>query len=62
MVDDYDLVATQRVNPSQPLLDFLSQAKEAGLHVIVTRRTGGAVPAMYDPVVGKLREISSPGW
>ncbi|MQA09618.1 MAG: type VII secretion protein EccCa [Pseudonocardiaceae bacterium] len=61
IVDDYDLVATQSGNPLQPIAEFMPQAKDVGLHVIVTRRTGGAARATYDPVIGKLKEISSPG-
>jgi S-DNA-T family DNA segregation ATPase FtsK/SpoIIIE len=61
VVDDYDLVATQAGNPLQPLSEFLPQAKDVGLHLVVTRRTGGASRATYDPVIGKLKEISSPG-
>ncbi|GLZ39920.1 type VII secretion protein EccCa [Actinokineospora sp. NBRC 105648] len=61
IVDDYDLVATQGNNPLQPIAEFLPQAKDVGLHVITARRTGGASRAMFDPVLGKLREIASPG-
>jgi S-DNA-T family DNA segregation ATPase FtsK/SpoIIIE len=32
-----------------------------GLHIIAARRTGGASRAMFDPVLGKLREIAAPG-
>jgi S-DNA-T family DNA segregation ATPase FtsK/SpoIIIE len=61
IVDDYDLVAPQGNNPLQPLSEFLPQAKDVGLHVIAVRRTGGASRAMFDPILGKLREIASPG-
>jgi DNA segregation ATPase FtsK/SpoIIIE, S-DNA-T family len=61
IVDDYDLVATQAGNPLQPLSEFLPQAKDVGLHMIVARRTGGASRSTYDPIIGKLKEISSPG-
>ncbi|OLR90604.1 type VII secretion protein EccCa [Actinokineospora bangkokensis] len=61
IVDDYDLVATQGNNPLAPLAEFLPQAKDVGLHVVAVRRTGGAARAMFDPVLGKLREIASPG-
>jgi S-DNA-T family DNA segregation ATPase FtsK/SpoIIIE len=61
IVDDYDLVATQAGNPLQPISEFLAQAKDVGLHVIVARRTGGASRATYDPIIGKLKEIASPG-
>jgi S-DNA-T family DNA segregation ATPase FtsK/SpoIIIE len=61
LVDDYDLVATQSSNPLKPLSEFLAQAKDVGLHVVVARRTGGASRAAYDPIIGKLKEIAAPG-
>ncbi|WP_236797087.1 type VII secretion protein EccCa, partial [Amycolatopsis sp. GM8] len=61
LVDDYDLVATQTTNPLKPLAEYLPQAKDVGLHVIVARRTGGAARASYDPIIGKLKEIAAPG-
>lgn len=61
VVDDYDLVVTQGNNPLQPLAEFLAQAKDVGLHLVAVRRTGGASRALYDPVIGKLKEIASPG-
>ncbi|MCT2587408.1 type VII secretion protein EccCa [Actinophytocola gossypii] len=60
VVDDYDLVCPQGNNPLQPLAEFIPQAKDVGLHIVATRRTGGAGRAMYDPVLGKLKEIASP--
>ncbi len=62
LVDDYDLVATQGgPNPLAPLLEFLAQAKDVGLHLIVTRRSGGAARALFEPVIARLRELSTPG-
>lgn len=61
LVDDYDLVATQSTNPLKPLSEFLAQAKDVGLHLIVVRRTGGASRAAYDPVIGKLKELAATG-
>jgi len=61
LVDDYDLVASGPTNPLQPILEYLPQARDVGLHLIVTRRAGGASRAMYDPVIQRLRELSSPG-
>jgi S-DNA-T family DNA segregation ATPase FtsK/SpoIIIE len=61
IVDDYDLVVTQTNNPLKPLAEYLAQAKDVGLHIIAARRTGGASRAMFDPVLGKLREIAAPG-
>jgi S-DNA-T family DNA segregation ATPase FtsK/SpoIIIE len=61
LVDDYDLVATGPSNPLLPLLDYLAQARDVGLHLIMTRRSGGAGRAMFEPVIQRLRELSSPG-
>jgi S-DNA-T family DNA segregation ATPase FtsK/SpoIIIE len=61
IVDDYDLVATSSGNPLQPLQEFLPQAKDVGMHMVVTRRSGGASRASFDPILGKLKELSSPG-
>jgi DNA segregation ATPase FtsK/SpoIIIE, S-DNA-T family len=61
LVDDYDLVATSTTNPLRKISDFLAQAKDVGLHLVAVRRTGGASKAMYDPIIGKLKEIAAPG-
>ena len=61
LVDDYDLVATGPVNPLHPLLDYLVQARDIGLHLVLTRRSGGAGRALYEPVIQRLRELSTPG-
>jgi S-DNA-T family DNA segregation ATPase FtsK/SpoIIIE len=61
LIDDYDLVAGGTVNPLAPLLEFLPQARDVGLHVAITRRVGGASRAMFDPVIGRIRELASPG-
>ena len=61
LVDDYDLVATPGNNPLAPLLDVLPQARDIGLHIIVTRRVGGASRALFEPVLQRLRELDTPG-
>ncbi len=61
LVDDYDLVATGGSNPITPLLEYLAQARDVGLHLIVTRRAGGAGRAQFDPVLQRLRELGAPG-
>jgi len=55
VIDDYDLVATDRRNPLMPLVEFLPQAKDVGLHLVVTRRSGGAARAMFEPLPAGLR-------
>jgi DNA segregation ATPase FtsK/SpoIIIE, S-DNA-T family len=61
LVDDYDLVASGPSNPLAPLLEHLAQARDVGLHLVLTRRSGGAARALYEPVIQRLRELSSPG-
>lgn len=60
MIDDYDLVSTGSAynSPLAPLVEYLPQARDIGLRVIVTRRSGGAGRAMGDPVIGRLRDLS----
>jgi S-DNA-T family DNA segregation ATPase FtsK/SpoIIIE len=60
LVDDYDLVAAGS-NPLVGLLDLLSQAGDVGLHLIIARRSGGAARAMFEPILGRLRELATPG-
>ncbi|TDB73919.1 type VII secretion protein EccCa [Micromonospora sp. KC723] len=61
LVDDYDLVASGGSNPLSALHELLPQARDIGLHLIVTRRVGGIARALYEPVLQRLRELDSPG-
>jgi S-DNA-T family DNA segregation ATPase FtsK/SpoIIIE len=61
LVDDYDLVTTQLNNPLLPLLDLLPQGRDIGLHVVVTRRSGGAGRAMYEQFLARLRDVGAMG-
>lgn len=57
IVDDYDMVAVGQ-NPLEPLLEFLPQARDVGMHLIVARRSGGAARALYDKVLGRMKDLS----
>ena len=61
LVDDYDLVVAGPTNPLLPLLEYLPQARDIGLHLVLTRRSGGAGRALFEPVIQRLRELSAPG-
>ncbi|MBN9177621.1 MAG: type VII secretion protein EccCa [Microbacterium sp.] len=61
LVDDYDLVATSQGNPLVPLQPLLAQAADLGLHVILTRRTGGASRAAYDPIIQRFTDLGATG-
>ena len=59
MIDDYDLISGSSLNhPLGPLVEYLPQARDIGLRVIVTRRSGGAGRAMMDQFIGRLRDMS----
>ena len=63
LIDDYDLVAAPgtAAHPLLSIAEFLPQAKDVGLHVVVARRCGGAGRALFDPLLGRLRELGAPG-
>jgi len=61
VVDDYDLVGVASGNPLLPLVEYLPQARDLGLHLVVARRTGGAARTALDPVIQRLNDLSTPG-
>jgi S-DNA-T family DNA segregation ATPase FtsK/SpoIIIE len=60
IIDDYEMVATSD-NPLRPLVELLPQARDIGIHVILARSMGGSGRAMFDPVIQRIKEMSSPG-
>ncbi len=61
LIDDYDMVGTAQGNPLLALTEFLPQARDIGLHVILSRAAGGAGRGMFDGVMQRVREMGSPG-
>ncbi|KQS59219.1 secretion protein EccC [Geodermatophilus sp. Leaf369] len=61
VIDDFDLVAASNPNPLLPLVDFLAQGRDVGLHVVLTRRSGGAGRAQFEPFLMRLKELGTPG-
>ncbi|KZM69216.1 type VII secretion protein EccCa [Nocardia terpenica] len=59
VVDDYDLVVTSSGNPLSPLVEYLAHGKDVGFHLVLARRAGGASRAMYEPVIGRMRDLVS---
>ncbi|MBE7192544.1 MAG: type VII secretion protein EccCa [Gordonia polyisoprenivorans] len=59
VVDDYDMVATSSGNPLLPLIDLASHARDIGMHIVLARRSGGLGRALFDPVIGRLKDLSS---
>lgn len=62
LIDDYDLIAGGSLShPLAPLIEYLPQARDIGLRVVVARRIGGAARAMMDPIIGRLKDLSCNG-
>jgi DNA segregation ATPase FtsK/SpoIIIE, S-DNA-T family len=62
VVDDYDLVAASSPNPLLGLIEYLPQGRDLGLHLVLARRTGGMSRALFDPVIQRLNDLSTPGF
>ncbi|MFI7217807.1 type VII secretion protein EccCa [Micromonospora maritima] len=61
LVDDYDLVAGGPSNPLRALEEHLPHARDVGLHLVLARRSGGAGRTSYEPIIQRLRELSTAG-
>jgi S-DNA-T family DNA segregation ATPase FtsK/SpoIIIE len=61
LVDDYDLVVTPGSNPLAPLTEFLAQGRDVGLHVVITRRAGGAGRALFEQFLTRMRDVGAIG-
>jgi S-DNA-T family DNA segregation ATPase FtsK/SpoIIIE len=60
-VDDYETIVTPSGNPIAPLVDYLLQARDVGLHLILARQVGGAARSAFEPVFQRLKEMGTPG-
>jgi S-DNA-T family DNA segregation ATPase FtsK/SpoIIIE len=61
LLDDYDLIATSGGNPIHALHEFLPQARDIGLHIVLSRSAGGAGQGMFEPIMRALRDMGTPG-
>ncbi|OON71824.1 type VII secretion protein EccCa [Streptomyces tsukubensis] len=62
VVDDYDLVGGGHRSPLAPLIDYLPQARELGLHLVTARRVSGLMRGqMSEPLLSRLRELGADG-
>ena len=62
LIDDYDLIPGGSMNhPLGPLVEYLPQARDVGLRVVIARRIGGAGRAIMDPILGRLKDLSCHG-
>ncbi|MER8088814.1 type VII secretion protein EccCa [Streptomyces sp. NPDC094048] len=63
VVDDFEMVGggpLSGASPFTPLLEFLAQGNELGLHVVVARSANGASRGMGDPLLRQLLEVNTP--
>ena len=61
VVDDYDMVGG-RQSPLAPLADFVPQARELGLHIVLARRVGGfSRSVMSEPLFTQVKELGADG-
>ena len=58
VIDDYDLVGGGG-NPLVSLSEVLPHARDLGLHLLVARRSSGAARAMFEPLLGGLRDAGA---
>ncbi|WP_163512836.1 type VII secretion protein EccCa [Fodinicola acaciae] len=61
VVDDYDLVSGSSGSPLSPLIPYLAQGHDLGMHLVLARRTGGASRSIFEGVVQQLNDLSTPG-
>ena len=55
IVDNLDLVADMAF---APLLSVLPHARDVGLHVVITRKSGGCVRALFQPFLAEIKDQS----
>ena len=62
VVDDYHMVAQRgAMNPLDPLKDIIVDGRDTGLHVIAARNIAQADMALYDSVLGQMKNLNCSG-
>ena len=59
-IDDYDSLGTTSSGPLSPLVEYLPIGSDIGFHIVVARRVGGMSRSAFEPVLQRLREMSTP--
>ncbi|MEU0506996.1 type VII secretion protein EccCa [Nocardia sp. NPDC005998] len=63
VIDDYHMVAQRGMpNPLEPLKDIIVDGRDTGLHVIAARSIAQADTALYDSVLGQIKNLNSSGF
>ncbi|MEU1985852.1 type VII secretion protein EccCa [Nocardia sp. NPDC019395] len=62
VVDDYHMVAQRgQMNPLDPLKDLIVDGRDTGFHLIAARNIAQADSAMFDSVLGQVKNLNSSG-
>ncbi|MBL1079774.1 type VII secretion protein EccCa [Nocardia sp. 2] len=62
VIDDYHMVAQRgSLNPLDAMKEIIVDARDTGLHVLAARNIAQADSAMYDSVLGQMKNINSSG-
>ncbi|RMI29517.1 type VII secretion protein EccCa [Nocardia stercoris] len=62
-IDDYHMVAQRgAMNPLDPIKDIIVDGRDTGLHIIAARNIAQADTAMYDNVLGQMKNLNSSGF
>ena len=61
LADDLELLGGDGGSPLAPLLPYLPQARDLGLHVVAARHSGGVGRALFEPFLQRLRELGATG-
>ncbi|MFB8005978.1 type VII secretion protein EccCa [Nocardia sp. NPDC056000] len=62
VVDDYHMVAQRgQMNPLDALKDLIVDGRDTGLHLIAARNIAQADTAMYDNILGQMKNLNSSG-
>jgi S-DNA-T family DNA segregation ATPase FtsK/SpoIIIE len=59
-LDDYDSLGTTSNSPLSPLVEYLPIGGDIGFHIVVARRVSGMSRSAYEPLLQRLREMSTP--
>ncbi|PSR68425.1 cell division protein FtsK [Nocardia sp. MDA0666] len=63
VVDDYHMVSARGgLNPLDPLKDLIVDGRDTGFHLIVARNIAQADMALYDNVLGQIKNLNSSGF
>ncbi|MEV5976748.1 type VII secretion protein EccCa [Streptomyces sp. NPDC052114] len=61
IIDDYELVATNSVNPLSVLVEHLPFARDVGVKFIIARSSAGASRSMYESFMQRVKELGAQG-